>query len=88
MKERIHWIDWSKCILIYLVVVAHYGQISPFVDNLICAFHMPAFFMISGYLHKQTPVKQSVIKKLQTPNHSRILVLTALLGIFCNVYGT
>lgn len=78
MKERIHWIDWSKCILIYLVVVAHYGQISPFVDNLICAFHMPAFFMISGYLHKQTPVKQSVIK-----NFKRLIIPAFLFSLLC-----
>lgn len=78
MKERIHWIDWSKCILIYLVVVAHYGRISPFVDNLICAFHMPAFFMISGYLHKQMPVKQSVIK-----NFKRLIVPAFLFSLLC-----
>lgn len=78
VKERIHWIDWSKCILIYLVVVAHYGQISPFVDNMICAFHMPAFFMISGYLHKSIPLKESVSK-----NFKRLIIPALLFSVLC-----
>ena len=64
--------------MIYLVVVAHYGRISPFVDNLICAFHMPAFFMISGYLHKQMPVKQSVMK-----NFKRLIIPAFLFSLLC-----
>jgi len=78
VKERIHWIDWSKCLLIYLVVVAHYGQISPLVDNLICAFHMPAFFMISGYLHKAVPVKVSAVK-----NFKRLIIPALLFSLLC-----
>ena len=54
MDKRIKWIDYSKAGLIYLVVLAHYGHINTNVENLICAFHMPAFFFISGYLHKSS----------------------------------
>lgn len=76
--ERIHWIDWSKCILIYFVVLAHYGGIPTFCDNWICAFHMPAFFMISGYLHKQLPVSVSFQK-----NVKRLLVPALLFSLIC-----
>lgn len=76
--ERIYWIDWSKCILIYLVVLAHYGGIPTFVDNWICAFHMPAFFMISGYLHKERSVSVSFPK-----NVKRLLVPALLFSLIC-----
>ncbi len=78
VKERILWIDWSKCILIYLVVLAHYGHIHPFVDNMICAFHMPAFFMISGYLHKVIPPKESVAR-----NFKRLIIPALLFSLLC-----
>lgn len=52
LKSREIWIDYSKCILIYFVIAAHAGNIGENADVLICAFHMPAFFIISGYLSK------------------------------------
>lgn len=51
MKQRIVWIDWAKSILIYLMVVGHCFPIA-WENQLIYAFHMPAFFIISGYLYK------------------------------------
>ena len=51
-KQRIVWIDWAKAILIYLMVVGHCIP-APWQSTLIYAFHMPAFFMISGYLYRQ-----------------------------------
>lgn len=50
--NRIIWIDWAKAILIYLMVVGHCNP-SPWQGTLIYAFHMPAFFMISGYLYHE-----------------------------------
>ena len=47
--QRFHWIDWAKVILIYLMVVGHCFPIK-WQYNLIYAFHMPAFFFISGFL--------------------------------------
>jgi fucose 4-O-acetylase-like acetyltransferase len=50
-KERISWIDWAKTILIFLMVSAH-CNIHPYPQQFIHAFHMPAFFLISGYLFR------------------------------------
>lgn len=62
--NRIVWIDWAKAILIYLMVVGHCLP-APWQGTLIYAFHMPAFFMISGYLfhehHWWKTVKSFVI---------------------------
>ena len=47
--DRISWIDWAKVIGIVLVVYAHIpSEIVP----IIFLFHMPFFFIISGYLYK------------------------------------
>lgn len=51
-QSRIDWIDYSKAILIMLVVFAHCPRVPYTLDALIVGFHMPAFFIISGYLHK------------------------------------
>lgn len=82
MKERIKWVDYSKAILIYLVVLAHYGQINSHVDELICAFHMPAFFFISGYLHKGSEIKMSIKKNTQ-----RLLVPALCFSLICMAFS-
>lgn len=48
-KERIHWIDVLKGIGILLVIMGHTFKDSP-VYFWIYSFHMPLFFLISGFL--------------------------------------
>ena len=60
MKERVKWIDSAKGILMIMVILGHSlaetSYKSPFyhgyllVFRLITLFHMPAFFIITGYL--------------------------------------
>ena len=50
MKERIAWIDWAKYIGIIMVVYAHVPNAR--LATILFLFHMPFFFMISGYLYK------------------------------------
>lgn len=49
-NKRETWIDWAKTLLIYFVVVGHAGC-KGVAQELIYAFHMPAFFIVSGYLY-------------------------------------
>ena len=53
-KGRLAYIDIAKGILIILVVIGHTIKGSVFVTKamiqIINAFHMPAFFIISGFL--------------------------------------
>lgn len=51
MGSRIKWIDIAKGIGIIAVVLGH--SRNPFLSHYIYWFHMPLFFVISGYLHKQ-----------------------------------
>lgn len=47
-KKREDWIDISKTLLIFSMVVGH-CQPDSWLRTLIYGCHMPAFFMISGY---------------------------------------
>lgn len=53
MKERLDYIDRARGILIILMVIGHVWQ-SGYVFDAIYAFHMPAFFVISGMLMHHT----------------------------------
>lgn len=52
MKERIEWIDLAKGYGIILVVMGHCFVKDSVIHNLIFSFHMPMFFILSGYCFK------------------------------------
>lgn len=65
--KRIKWIDVSKAIGIVLVVYAHALTKNTFVWNVIQQFHMPLFFVLSGYLFVGCSInKQLFIKKMKS----------------------
>jgi len=82
MKEipaRLHWIDWAKMIAIYLVVFGHIG--SPFM-RYIFSFHMPFFFLISGFLQKERDVKTELVHSLKT-----LMVPYVIYNVYLIVYS-
>jgi len=62
MTERVKWIDFSKVIGIWLVVLGHMGLANATIINIIYSFHMPLFFFISGYLVKPKSLKNTIKK--------------------------
>lgn len=50
--HRIDWIDIAKGIVIILVIISHTVEFGSFTRNFIFSFHMPCFFILSGYTHK------------------------------------
>ena len=63
-KERILWIDYTKSICIYLVVLGHTLIPQPMTD-FIYTFHMPLFFFLSGCLFsfEKNPTFEGFITK-------------------------
>ena len=57
MNGRIIWMDYAKAVGIALVVFAHMP--SRFA-GIIFLFHMPLFFMLSGYLYKSIGLKNEL----------------------------
>lgn len=51
--KRSKSIDVMKCILIILVVLGHCSNVNTNLREIIFWFHMPLFFMVSGYLFKE-----------------------------------
>lgn len=68
MNNRIIWIDWAKAIGIMIVVYCHIPQENSFFKSFLCSFQMPLFFLIAGYLHKDSPktLKDSIKKYWKT----------------------
>ncbi|MBR3645128.1 MAG: acyltransferase family protein [Lachnospiraceae bacterium] len=56
-EKRVEWIDFVKAFAIYFMVLAHTG-VTKNVNVLIHAFHMPVFFILSGYCYNETKYKE------------------------------
>lgn len=53
LLNRLGWIDTAKAVGIVLVVLGHSGALPWPAYRVLYAFHMPMFFIISGYLLKE-----------------------------------
>ena len=70
MNKRLDYIDTAKGIGIILVVIYHHLLGADYINNWISSFHMPLFFMITGYLYAfrddyTKPVGEFIVKKLR-----------------------
>ena len=84
---RIVWIDWAKVFGIYLVILGH---MSIRGKPLLYCFHMPFFFMISGYLYKHVPIVKEINKTLRSlivPYIIYNLILLFVVSCFQKVSG-
>ena len=66
MKKRILFLDYARVITAFLVVYGHLYPISSTVRLYIYAFHMPLFFLISGFLHSPRTSSNEIKKYFYT----------------------
>lgn len=59
--NRLEWIDWMKALGIYLIILGHFYSLG---EKFIYVFHVPLFFVISGFLNKKEANKQVFWRKL------------------------
>lgn len=78
-ETRFDWIDWAKVIAIYLVVFGHVWQPFPVY---IFAFHMPFFFMISGFLQKRRAPKEELKNSAKS-----LLAPYAIYNVYLLIYS-
>lgn len=92
IKERNHYFDNAKLVLIFLVVFGHF--IEPITSNrlirtvflFIYTFHMPAFIFISGYFSKSQVAKgwfKKLIEKFIIP----YIIFQLLFVLFTKIIG-
>ncbi|MFT3966394.1 MAG: acyltransferase family protein [Sphingobium sp.] len=66
MGGRIEWVDAAKGVGILLVIVGHvWWQPGP-AHRIIYAFHMPLFFILSGYMMKPQPVPGLILRQVRS----------------------
>ena len=78
-KARILWIDITKAIAILSVIISHTIPLDWPLRTAIFSFHMPLFFILSGYTTKLAP-DWPTLKKRMTKYFKR-LILPALFAI-------
>lgn len=69
---RIKWIDTAKALGMFLVFYGHYiemfaksgNTIASIQFQIIYSFHMPLFFMISGFFAKANVEKSSFVRNI------------------------
>ena len=89
MNKRIEWIDIAKGIGIILVVLGHISFTNEQLNVWMYSFHMPLFFMISGYLcKKKKTLFKDIVHKAYTiliPYLTICIILLILKAIYIYV---
>ncbi len=49
-RDRLHWIDFTKALGIFLIVLGHTRGLPTILHNVIYAFHVPLFLIVTGFL--------------------------------------
>lgn len=85
--ERIEWIDIARGIAIIFVIIGHSlgNYFSSYFANLIYVFHMPIFFILSGYLYKSKNKKKflkSSFFNLIMPYFGTVLIAFTLFAVY------
>ena len=78
-SRRILFLDYARVLTAFLVVYAHIYSVTSQVRLYIYAFHMPLFFIISGFLHSPRTTNKELIK------YFRILFIPILFFILYGV---
>lgn len=92
MCEKNNTVTYVKAIGIVLMVFAHVIAPQTEIRSAIYAFHMPLFFLMSGYCFKErylSDAKQFVLRKIKgiyVPFVAFSLVYLALHNVFCSWY--
>lgn len=87
--NRLEWIDWMKALGIYLIVLGHFYSTG---EKFIYVFHVPLFFLISGFLCKREDSQRAFWRKLWYNLAVPMLIMATMNYIFHCIlqlcYGT
>lgn len=87
-KNRIQYIDIARGISMVCIVLGHLGE--PQINRVVFTFHLPIFFLISGYfLKEETDIKSLLkqrIRSLLVPYWLTCLAIICLSMVFCEIF--
>ncbi|MBQ1171882.1 MAG: acyltransferase family protein [Lachnospiraceae bacterium] len=86
-NKRIEWIDTAKGITILLVIIAHtvyYGNTGSIIHTVIYSFHMPLFFILSGFTATLTSTKEDFL--IKTKKLAMSLLVPAYVAYICKLF--
>ncbi len=86
MKKRIEYLDLFRCFGIICMVMGHIAPVDVGFDHYIHAFHMPMFFIISGYLFSKKSSKELGFKAFLKRKAKSLLLPYIVLGLVQYVY--
>ncbi len=83
-KQEMLWINICKGITIFLVILGHISGIPAMLRSVIYSFHLPIFFLLSGYLVQHYRIKETFSCSLKTliKPYVIICIVEALLSGF------
>lgn len=84
-SSRIEWIDIAKGIAIILVIIGHTVKFGSLTRNIIFSFHMPLFFMLSGYTYRPATEVYMIVKHIKK-NVIHLLVPCLIVSSFIACY--
>ena len=79
MKQRIDWVDTAKGFTIIGTIISHCVEWGSFVRNFLFSFHMPLFFLLSGYTTKPVDNKKDLL--LKTKKDFKKLIIPTLVVV-------
>lgn len=65
-KGRVQWVDAAKGVGIILVIAGHVWWRPGPVRDIVYAFHMPLFFILSGYMVKPQPTLSLILRQARS----------------------
>lgn len=91
-QKRIEWVDIAKGVAIILVIIGHTVPMDSTPFKIIFSFHVPLFFLLSGYTFKIARTKEDLsmhiiknLKHLIIPSLF-FLVITSVIGQMHNMH--
>jgi acyltransferase len=82
---RLGWIDYLKAVGIFLVVYGHTMGVLPPLEKWIYSFHMPLFFLVSGFLMKPERLHHG-FKTFFTRATKSIMVPYIIFSLICYLF--
>jgi fucose 4-O-acetylase-like acetyltransferase len=77
MRKRLDWVDFCKGIGIIGVIISHCAAKGTFPRSFLFSFHMPLFFILSGYTMRPTKTRKDLARK--TVRDLKNLILPVLI---------